>query len=325
MAALVASVFVFLALVTAAVAVFGPARSGARSSEGRLRSLRPAGKADDAQQTASASRRRSRSAIPVLGNLLSGSSWADSAAIELERANIQLRVGEYLLGRVVLAVLVFFLVAFIARFHPIGIVAGVASGVAGYLLPGVYVRFLQHRRVADIEKQLIELLPMLASSLRSGFAFQQSIELATEQLSAPLADELHLLLQDVNLGATMDTALQDLGRRVGSADLDMIITAVQIQRSTGGNLSEVLEQTGETLRERDRIRGDLQTLTAQQRLTGLVLSLYPIGIGLVLLALMPSVWSLMFTETLGQIALGIALGLQLLGFFAIRRLTNIEI
>ena len=166
---------------------------------------------------------------------------------------------------------------------------------------------------------------MIASSLRSGFSFQQAIELANEQLGPPLADELYLLLQDINLGATMDTALQDLGRRVGSPDLDMIITAIQIQRSTGGNLAEVLENTAETLRERDRIRGDLKTLTAQQRLTGLVLSVYPIGLGLLLLAILPSVYSLMFTEVAGLIALGIALGLQFLGFVAIRRLTNIDI
>jgi tight adherence protein B len=246
-------------------------------------------------------------------------------AAELQQASIQLRVGEYMLGRVLLAVFLFLAAVLFARFHPIGLVAGLAVGVAGYALPAVYVKFSRSRRIAKIEKQLIELLPMLASSLRAGFAFQQGVELASQQLGPPLADELALLLNDVNLGATMDEALQDLGRRVGSTDLDMVITAIMVQRTTGGNLSEILDQAAETLRERDRIRGDLQTLTAQQRLTGTILSAYPIAIGLFLLAIMPAVWSTLFTETLGRVLLGTALSLQLVGFFAMRRVMNIEI
>ena len=179
--------------------------------------------------------------------------------------------------------------------------------------------------VAKIEKQLVEFASMLASSLRSGFAFQQGVDLAARQLEPPLADELTTLINDANLGATMEAALLDMGRRAGSTDLDMMITAILVQRTSGGNLSEVLDQAGETLRERERIRGDIQTLTAQQRLTGTILSLYPIAVGFVLLALLPSMWSLMFTEMWGQVFLGIALGLQALGFFAMRRLVNIDI
>lgn len=123
----------------------------------------------------------------------------------------------------------------------------------------------------------------------------------------------------------MDAALLDFGRRVGSTSLDMMITAILVQRSTGGNLSEILDTAAETLRERERIRGDLQTLTASQRLTGIILSLYPIAVGLVLLALLPSQWMVLFTETAGQILLGVALTLNLIGYFAMRRVMNIEI
>lgn len=322
--AIAVSVFAFLAIVTASIALFGPGRLGRASSERRMRSL-STDHADEAASAAAPSRRQSYSSIPALRDILSRSSWAESTATDLERAHIQLRVGEYLIGRLMLAFVLFFLAVIVSRAHPLGIVLGLTLAAAGYLGPAFYVRLVRQRRLADTEKQLVELLPMIASSLRSGFSFQQAIELANEQLGPPLADELYLLLQDINLGATMDTALQDLGRRVGSPDLDMIITAIQIQRSTGGNLAEVLENTAETLRERDRIRGDLKTLTAQQRLTGLVLSVYPIGLGLLLLAILPSVYSLMFTEVAGLIALGIALGLQFLGFVAIRRLTNIDI
>ena len=123
----------------------------------------------------------------------------------------------------------------------------------------------------------------------------------------------------------MEEALLKMGERVESTDLDMMITAVLVQRDSGGNLSEILETAAETLRERERIRGDIQTLTASQRLTGLILSAYPIAIGLLLLFIMPSLWSVMFTETLGRILLGFALGLQFIGYLVMQRVMRIEI
>ena len=214
--------------------------------------------------------------------------------------------------------------AVLTKFHPLGLLAAVAVGVLGYLLPGVLLRMRRSRRITRIERQLVEFLPLLASSLRSGFALQQGIEAAARRLGPPLADELALLLSDVNLGATMPAALADLRARVGSADLDVIVTAIAVQRSTGGNLADVLDKANETLLERERIQGEIQTLTAQQRLTGIILSIYPVAVGLLLLALMPGIWSKLFTETVGQIQLSIAVALQLVGFLAIRRILNVD-
>lgn len=322
MAAAAASAFLFLALVTGAVSLFVTSR-GRSSFDERIRALRPR-RADDGGDAAP-TLRRAQSSIPMLRRLLSGSEWAEATALQLQQANLHLRVGEYLLARGGLAFFLFIVTLFVSRLHPVGIVIGLVLGGAGYLLPAFYVQFLRRRRIDKIEKQLVELAPMLASALRSGFALQQGIELASRQLEPPIADELNLLINDVNLGATMQAAMLDMGRRIGSTDFDMLITAILVQRTSGGNLSEVLDQTAETLRERERIRGDLNTLTAQQRLTGTILSVYPAGVGLLLLALMPSLWSVMFTKTLGQVFLGVALGLQVIGFLAIRRLMKIEI
>ncbi len=323
MVTLMASLFVFLALATGSIILVAPGSRRTASDE-RLRALRPTG-GGEADHSAAATFRRPRSSIPTLQRLLSDSSWADKVAIELQQANVQLRVGEYLLVRVLLGALAAFLVVIFSSLHPIGVVLGVLAGVVAFMLPASYIRMARRRRVAKIEKQLIELSPMLASSLRSGFALQQGLELAQQQLGPPLADELGLLLHDINLGASMEGALQDFGERIGSTDLDMLITAILVQRATGGNLSEIFDQTAETLREREQIRGELNTLTAQQRLTGWVLSIYPTGIGLVLLALVPSIWSKLFTETAGLVLLGIAVGLQLLGVFFMRRLMDIKI
>ena len=316
--AFAASAFVFLAIVTGAIAAFGPSRFGRSKSEERILSLQPErGQAGDS--SIGPTFKRSYSSIPTLRSLLSDSEWAKSTAHDLQQANVHLRVGEYLLIRFMLSAVTFFVVALLLRFHPLGILLGLAAAGAGYMIAPFYLQLLRSRRLAKIENQLVEFLPMLASSLRSGFAFQQGVELAAQQLEPPFADELMILLNDTNLGATMEEALLQMGERVGSTDLDMMITAFLVQRSTGGNLSEILDRAAETLRERERVRADLQTLTASARLTGFILSVYPAAIGLLLLLIMPSLWSVMFTETIGRIFLGVALGLQGLGFLVMRR------
>jgi len=321
MVPLAASVFVFFAIVTGAIAVFRPGGGG--KSDARIRGLRP--RPAPADETAGPSLRRAHSSIPIVRRFLVGSAWAESMSEDLRRANVQLRVGEYLLARVMLGLFVFLVLAFLTRGHALGLVLGIAVGGIAFLIPPIFLKMLYSQRTAKIESQLIELSPMLASSLRSGFALAQGIELAARQLDPPLGEELELLISDLNLGATMEQALLDMGSRIGSPDVDMLITAVLVQRTTGGNLAEILDQSAETLRERERIRGEVKTLTAHQRITGVILSLYPIAVGLLLFAIMPSMWSLLFTETVGRVLLGVALGLQLLGFLIMRRVMNIRI
>lgn len=323
MLAFAASAFVFLAIVTGAIAAFGPSRFGRSKSEERILSLQPK-QGPTGDGSIGPTFKRSHSSIPTLRSLLSDSEWAESTAHDLQQANVHLRVGEYLLIRFILSAVLFFVVVLVFRFHPLGIVLGLAAAGAGYMVAPFYLQFLRRRRLAKIENQLVEFLPMLASSLRSGFAFQQGVELAAQQLDPPLADELMILLNDTNLGATMEDALLQMGERVGSTDFDMMITAILVQRNTGGNLAEVLERAAETLRERERVRADLQTLTASARLTGLILSVYPALVGLLLLLIMPSLWGVMFTETIGRIFLGVALGLQGIGFLVMRRVMRFE-
>lgn len=325
MLALAASLFVFLAIVAGAVALFSSTRTRRTKVDQRIRELRAKPDGERERPSAVPTLRRPHSSIPLLGRALTGSAWADAVVLELQQANVQLRVGEYVLARALTGAVALLLIALVFRFHPLGLALGVGAAAIGYMVPAVYISMLRRRRIDAIERQLIELAPMLASGLRAGFGLQQAMELAARQLEPPIADELNLLINDVNLGATMEAALQDLGRRAGCPDLDMLTTAIIVQRSSGGNLAEILDQTSETLRERERIRGELRTLTAQQRLTGAILSVYPAAIGLLLLAVMPSVWSVLFTRAIGQIFLGIALGLQVLGFFAMRRVMNIQI
>jgi tight adherence protein B len=321
---LLAALFVFLALGMGALLLFGRSRSPGESSDDRVRSL------NDAQhEPESASHaldyRPTRSSLPALRRLLGNTAWAEKAEADLLRANIKLRVGEYLLLRL-LAGLTLAVLPFVLLPSPVaGLIVACVGGFVGLMAPAFYVRLVRDRRLARIETQLIEFLPALGSSLRSGFAFKPAVEAAALQVSAPLADQLTILLNDLNLGADGATALQGMGDRVGSRDLDVVITAILVQRTTGGNLPEILDTAASALRDRERIRGEVKTFTAQQRATGLVLSVYPVLVGLLLLAIMPSVWSKLFTEPAGQMMLAIAVVLQVVGFLAIQRALRIEV
>lgn len=324
MVALAASLFLFLALLAAAGALFSPTWSNRGKVEERVRSLGAGESAGGPLWAQGPIPTRTGSVVLRLRRLLGRALAGEAAARELRQANLPLRVGELLLVRLLLAVPSFIVTALLLGFQPVGLLAALGAGLLGYFVPGFFLRVLRHRRGTKIEKQLVEFLPMLATSLRSGFGLHQGIEVAARQLGPPLGEELALVLNDVSLGAAMHVALEDLGRRVANPDLDIVITAILVQRTTGGNLAEVLDKAGETLLERERVRGDLQTMTAQQRLTGTVLSVYPVVVGLVLLAIMPAMWSRLFTEPVGQIQLTIALILQALGFLAIRRVLRVE-
>ena len=155
----------------------------------------------------------------------------------------------------------------------IALLVGLVAGLMLYQVPALWVGFRTKRRIEKINAQLVETITLIAGALRSGFAFSQGVDVAAKRIGAPMSVELNRMLLDVNLGASMEAALTSLNERIGSDDVDVVITAILIQRNTGGNLAEVLDSVTETMRDRERIQGEIKTLTSQQRLTGWVLSL----------------------------------------------------
>jgi tight adherence protein B len=318
---LLAAVFVLLALCCVILGLY--ALNSSRGADARLRTLQ-------APQTPAGSDtrpllRRAPSAIPALRRMLSTSTWADRAALDLDRAHVNLRVGEYLLLRFFVGILLFALTLFIARGEIVGILIGILLALVGYMLPAFWVGLRRRRRLRAIDRQLVEGLTHIANAIRAGFAMLQAFDAAAQRLQPPLSEEFGRLVADVRLGASLEDALASMGNRIGSHDLDLVITAILIQRSTGGNLSELLDKVSETIRERDRIRGDIRTLTASQRFAGLVLSVWPVFLALVFFLLAPDLMSNLWTETVGIILLIVAATLQVLSFLTIRRITSIEI
>jgi tight adherence protein B len=278
---------------------------------------------------ASALKQTELSGFPLLGTLLSGREWADNVARDLERADLKLRVGEYLTLRFTTALLLFAIAIVIAGRGTIGLLLGIVAAVVGYFLPRIYMSRRIRSRLTKFDDQLVEALGMISNSLRSGFGLLQSMDLAADQLKPPLATEFKRTITDINVGASFEDALIAFNERMASNDLDIVITAILIQRTVGGNLAEVLDTVAHTMRERARIKGEIRTLTAQQRMSGYIVGGLPIGIiGILLLLgglIGENYMETLFITNAGRIALVAAATLEGVGIMLIRRILAIEV
>jgi len=262
---------------------------------------------------------------PIIGFLLQGRSWTAEMADQLERADIRLTVSEFLALRILAALILAVLLTVFLGGGLVGLVVAIVAGVAGFLIPSLYVSMAQTRRVSKLEQQLVEALSLIANSLKAGFGLLQSVELASRQLEHPIATELRHLVYDTNVGSSLETALMAMASRAGSRDLDIVVTGMLVQQSAGGNLSEILDNVAHTMRERIRIRGEIKTLTSQQMLTGLVIGGLPVFLAVGFSIMSPDYMKPLVTTTLGNAMLIGAGMMEFFGFILIRRILAIEV
>jgi tight adherence protein B len=266
-------------------------------------------------------RRTDRSRLGPFAGILAGSRQVESSALALERAGIPLRVGEYMTLRFSLALILFLVTLMLAG----NLLFALPMAPLGYFLPRWYVNSRRHGRQARINGQLEEMLTLVSNSLKSGYGLLQSFEYASRQLSPPIAVELKRMLQEANLGAGAEAAIQALADRIASPDMEMVVTAIAIQRSVGGNLAQTLDNVAYTMRERDRIRGEISTLTSQQRMTAFIIGGLPIFVGLMMFAINPDYMLPLFTQTAGRVMLLIAVGMEMGGILLMRSMLNFEV
>jgi tight adherence protein B len=318
-----AATFVFVAVSALTLALLRGG-SSRHMAEQRIQDL---GRAPlEAQPEARGLLTRTGTQVPFLRNLTaSDGGWAASTALDLQRAGLTLKVSEYLLARLLFGVLAAVFVFLVTSASPLGILIALLVGAVFTWLPSLFLRSLVSRRQNALSGQLVETLQLISNALRSGFAFTQAIELASKQIEPPMKDELGYFLRDNSLGAPIEDSLRAMVERSGSLDLDMMVTTILVQRTTGGNLSEILDNVGETIRERYRLKGEMRALTASQRLTGLILSIYPAALFGLFFLVAPSVMKVLVTDEVGIVLLAIALTLQGIGAFTIRRITNLEV
>jgi tight adherence protein B len=244
---------------------------------------------------------------------------ADMAA-ELARADLKLTVGEFIIFRLT-TTLLGGLLAFVlggTLLIPVGV-------LGGYFFPKIYVSIRKARRLKQFNDQLGDTITLMANGLRAGYSLLQAMETVSRELPPPISTEFERVVREVSLGISNEQAMNNLLRRIQSDDLDLMITAINVQHEVGGNLSEILETIGHTIRERVRIHGEIRVLTAQGMMTGYVISFLPVALGLVLFLINRKYMMSMFQEPCGWAMIAFCVITISAGYIAIQKIVRIEV
>jgi len=206
-----------------------------------------------------------------------------------------------------------------------GVWGALAGGGLGLLIPYKILARKRKRRLQKFEKQLPDALDLLARGLRAGHAFPTGLQQVAKEMADPLGTEFFRTFREFNHGLDLNTALLNLCHRINLRDLSFFATAVLIQRETGGNLTEILEKISVLIRERFKLKNQVKALTAEGRLSGLILLLLPPVLGSILMAVNPEYELQLFRHPMGRVMCGVALGFQLLGMWCIHKIVNIKV
>jgi tight adherence protein B len=258
-----------------------------------------------------------------LNRRVARSSGGDRVARELARADLKFKVAEYY-ALVFISTIVVALVAYVIQPNPISAVIG---AVIGFFIPRFYVKRQQAVRLQKFNDQLSDMLNLMVNGLRAGYSTLQAMEAVSRELPSPIRDEFHRVVQEMQIGIPMEKALDNLLRRIPSEDLDFVITAINVQREVGGNLSEILDNISFTIRERVRIKGEIRVMTAQVRTSATVLSLIPVFLTIALWFISPEYIKSFFDRGpfCGWIAVVTIVGMIVSGYFVMMKIADIEV
>ncbi|MDD8045347.1 MAG: type II secretion system F family protein [Verrucomicrobiota bacterium] len=251
---------------------------------------------------------------------LAGEEYFKRIDTLLKQADIALRPTEYVLVKVSC----FVMGSLIANSMGGKVMIASIIGIICWLAPTIVAKRKRAKRIKLFEQQLADILDLIVSSLRAGQSFMQALDAACENAPYPSGKEFRRLLAELRMGIPADRAMHSLVERMPSQDMEMIVVAYLIQRTVGGPLSEVLENVGRTIRERAKIRGDIETLTAQGRISGIVIGSLPLALAAILFLINPTFILPLFTEPIGRLLLLIAIMMQVTGALLIRSIVRIE-
>jgi tight adherence protein B len=260
-------------------------------------------------------------AMDAFNRILTSRPRTSKVADELARADIKLRVSEYFLAVAATMAVAFIVVYAINQNFFVAILVGALA----YFAPGFYVKFRQRRRSKAINGQLGDTILLLSNALKAGYSFAQAMATIARSAPAPMSDEFNRAVREMNLGITVDDALDHMNQRIQSEDFDLMVTAVQIHRVVGGNLAEILDTIAFTIRERIRIHGEIRTLTAQARASGYIITALPFALVGILTVLSPGYILPLFKEPLGWFMIILSLIMMAIGYSVIRRIAAIEV
>lgn len=257
--------------------------------------------------------------FPLFSSLLERTGRLNTLERLLKRAGLNWQPGEYLAAwasaALALAVIGWLL------FGPLAAAAGILLAFVGGWMTLIV---LQQQRMSRFEQQLADALMLIASSLRSGYGFLRSIQAIRDEMRPPISIEFAKVIDETAVGLGVPEALTNLVQRVPLPDLDIAVTAILIQLDVGGNLAEVIEIVAGTVRERQRIRGEVDTLTAEGRISGVILFILPIAMAIILILLNPAYMSTLVHTTFGHLLIFGAAVLQIIGGVVIKRMLEVD-
>ncbi len=258
-----------------------------------------------------------------LNRRVARSSAGDRISRELARADLKFKVAEYY-ALIFISTIVVALVAYIIQPNPISAAIG---AVIGFFIPRFYVKRQQAVRLQKFNDQLSDMLNLMVNGLRAGYSTLQAMEAVSRELPPPIRDEFHRVVQEMQIGIPMEKALDNLLRRIPSEDLDFVVTAINVQREVGGNLSEILDTISFTIRERVRIKGEIRVMTAQVRTSATVLSMIPVFLTMALWFISPEYIKSFFDRGpfCGWLAVVTIVGMIVSGYFVMMRIADIEV
>ena len=312
-------------------------RGGGDATQERLRFIGDDPNAGQVADDSVAEENDNRGASALTDNLnqvIEERGLGKNVAIELARADLKLTVAEFF-ALTVIAILGLAVIAYLIYGN---LVMTLVGGVGGYFAPRIFVKMRQRARLKEFDNQLGDGITLMANGLRAGYSMLQAMDALAAEMPPPISTEFRRVVQEIGLGVNSERAFNNLVRRVPSDDLDLMITAIGVQSEVGGNLAEILEIIGEVIRERVKIKGEIQVLTAQGQLSGYVISALPIVLGLLLYAMNQEYIGRMIfsceargklpdcpTQPCGWIMVGLGLISIGSGFFAIQKIIDIDV
>ncbi|MGN1049604.1 MAG: type II secretion system F family protein [Selenomonadaceae bacterium] len=246
---------------------------------------------------------------------------SSSLDLKMLQAGLPILGSEFLIIELVAAIIGFVFAGLLTMQLPVAILAFLFMPLVGWMLLQMKIR----KRRKDFVNQLGDMLSMVASALRAGFSFVQAVEIVSKEMAAPMSVEISKLIREINVGVPMETALEDINRRVECPEFELITTAVLIQRQVGGNLAQILDNISDTINERIRMKREVLALTAQGRMSAVVLALLPIALAAFLFSMHHDYFDPLLESPMGKVAIGIALLMELLGYLVINRIVDIDV
>ena len=322
--ALTVSVFVFCAMVTFAVVMFFTRPSASSRAVGRrLARVRMAGSGVVPNEDGAAEflKQTTLSEIKWLNKLLEGWGTAHKISLLLAQAESSWSVSTVLFASALLGLMGFSIV----RFWIVDLIPALIAGILAAALPVLVLRAKRARRLRKFDQKLPDALDLIARALRAGHSIAAAIEIVSEEGVEPLRSEFGEVYKQQNFGIPQRDALLQLGRRVPSADLQIVITAMLVQKETGGNLVEILDRTTAVLRDRMRIQGELRVHTAQGRLTGWILCLLPVVMFCLISFANPSYTDVLIHDPVGRKLTYTGIGMMVMGGLLIRKIVKIKV